>query len=273
MRKTLLILVMLIGGAIQASAQCVPDASITQPGIYPDTTTNLPAGTAGVFYSSDIQLKVITDTFAMGFNVDVVDITVNSVSGLPAGFSYSCTPSNCVFPGGSNGCIRLFGTNATPGTYDLTVNVTFNGLVFGSFPVSQPSTILGYRIVLNAPAGPVADFSASSTSICKGEDVTFTDLSANGPDSWTWSFPGGNPAASSDQNPVVNYSTPGVYSVTLTVSNINGSDQITKTNYITVNTKPDATITPGGVVKFCPGESTVLSAASVLRSGNRLIKS
>ncbi len=262
MRKILLTMMIILGGAIHASAQCVPDVSITQPGIYPDTTTNLPVGTAGVFYSTDIQLKVITDTFASGFNVDVVNITINSVSGLPAGFSYTCTPANCVFPGGSNGCIRLFGTNATPGTYDLTVNVTLNGLVFGSFPVSQAATIEGYRIVLDAPAGPVADFSASSTSICKGESVTFTDLSANGPNSLTWSFPGGNPSASSDPNPVVNYSTPGVYSVTLTASNGNGSDQITKTNYITVNGKPDATITPGGVIKFCPGESTVLSAAS-----------
>lgn len=262
MRKTLLLFMMIIGGAIHASAQCVPDASITQPGIYPDTTTNLPVGTAGVFYSSDIQLKVITDTFASGFNVDVVDITVNSVSGLPAGFSYACTPSSCVFPGGSNGCIRLSGSNPTPGTYNLTVNVTLNGLVFGSFPVSQAATIEGYRIVLGAPAGPVADFAASSTTVCKGESVTFTDLSSNGPDTWSWSFPGGTPSSSTDQNPVVTYSTPGIYDVTLTASNVNGSDAITKTGYITVNGKPNATITPGGVIKFCPGESTVLSAAT-----------
>lgn len=36
--------------------------------------------------------------------------------------------------------------------------------------------------------------------------------------SWSWSFPGGNPATSTQRNPDVVYSTPGTYTVTLTVT-------------------------------------------------------
>jgi large repetitive protein len=262
MKKRLLLLIAAVTTmSYMGFAQCVPDVALTQPGIYPDTTTNLPQGTAGVFYSTDIQLKVLTDTFASGFNVDVVDITVNSVTGLPAGFTYSCTPSNCIFPGGSNGCIRLFGTENLPGTYNMTVNVTLNGLLFGSFPVAQPATITGYKVVLNAaPPAPVAAFSASTSTVCEGEVVTFTDLSTNTPDTWDWSFPGGTPSTSNLQNPVVTYSTPGTYDVTLNVSNITGGDGETTAAYINVNAKPDAKITPTQSIAICAGQSTTLTA-------------
>lgn len=81
---------------------------------------------------------------------------------------------------------------------------------------------------------PVANFSASKTSIKPGESIMFTDASTNNPTSWNWSFVGGTPNASTDKSPKVRYSTTGSYSVTLTVSNAGGSNTLTKTNYITV---------------------------------------
>ncbi|MBL7888765.1 MAG: PKD domain-containing protein [Bacteroidia bacterium] len=83
-----------------------------------------------------------------------------------------------------------------------------------------------------------ADFlSNSSTNIvCAGDDVTFTDNSWNGdPTSWSWSFPGGTPSTSADSNPTITYNTPGVYDVSLTVSNGSGSVSTTKTSYVIVN--------------------------------------
>ena len=50
-----------------------------------------------------------------------------------------------------------------------------------------------------------------------------------------WNFPGGSPAASTEQNPTgIIYSTPGDYEVTLAVSNLLGTDTLTKRCYITV---------------------------------------
>jgi alpha-galactosidase len=80
-----------------------------------------------------------------------------------------------------------------------------------------------------------AAFSADHTSICPGQTVAFTDQSGNGPTSWNWTFQDGIPAASTKQNPNVQYLTAGTYPVTLTVSNASGSNSFTQTAYITVS--------------------------------------
>lgn len=79
-----------------------------------------------------------------------------------------------------------------------------------------------------------ADFDASQRTICPGQTIDFEDFSYHGPTNWTWSFPGGSPSSSTDQNPSVTYNTPGTYEVTLTADDGNNSDTETKTGYITV---------------------------------------
>ncbi|UCH96721.1 MAG: PKD domain-containing protein, partial [Candidatus Aminicenantes bacterium] len=83
---------------------------------------------------------------------------------------------------------------------------------------------------------PVADFTASATIIYEGDSVDFTDLSTGNPTSWSWTFDGGTPSSSSQQNPTVTYNTAcRTYTVSLTVSNSAGSDTETKTDYIAVD--------------------------------------
>lgn len=83
---------------------------------------------------------------------------------------------------------------------------------------------------------PTADLVASNTTPCVGDCIDFTDLSSGGPTTWNWSFPGATPATSTAQNPTgICYNTPGTYDVTLTVTNANGTDDTTYTNYIVVN--------------------------------------
>lgn len=79
-----------------------------------------------------------------------------------------------------------------------------------------------------------AEFSANQQVICSGQTIDFNDMSYHGQNSWDWSFSGGTPATSTDQNPSVTYNTPGVYEVSLTVSDGNNADSETKTAYITV---------------------------------------
>ncbi|NIM17349.1 MAG: PKD domain-containing protein [Candidatus Aminicenantes bacterium] len=98
------------------------------------------------------------------------------------------------------------------------------------------------------PLPPVADFIASATTITEGDSITFTDLSANNPDTWSWTFDGGTPSGSTEQNPTVTYNTAGTYTVTLTVSNAAGSDTETKTDYITVNPPAAALVFEHGVL-------------------------
>ncbi len=83
-----------------------------------------------------------------------------------------------------------------------------------------------------------AGFVASSTHICNGSNVLFTDQS-NSPvpiTSWTWSFPGGSPSSFSGQNPPpITYNSTGTYDISLTVGDGTETDIEAKTAYITVD--------------------------------------
>jgi len=128
----------------------------------------------------------------------------------------------------------------SPGTYNVSLTVSN---AFGT----DTKTKIKYITVLDLPV-PVADFTATPTTIYAGETVNFTDLSTNNPTSWNWSFSGGTPTSSTTQNPQVIYNSPGTYNVSLTVSNAFGTDTKTKIKYITVLALPvpvaDFTATP-----------------------------
>jgi PKD repeat protein len=87
---------------------------------------------------------------------------------------------------------------------------------------------------------PVANFNASVYSGCSPLGVTFTDQSTGNPKFWNWDF--GNGQLSNLQNPIVAFSTPGTYTITLVVKNNDGVDGITKFNLITVNPSPVANL-------------------------------
>jgi len=88
-----------------------------------------------------------------------------------------------------------------------------------------------------------ADFKASTIAPSVGATVTFTDLSANNPVSWTWNFEGGSPSTYSGPTPPpITYSTAGTYYVSLAVSNASGSDMKIKPFYIEVGGTPSAWI-------------------------------
>ncbi|OQX77889.1 MAG: hypothetical protein B6D61_06500, partial [Bacteroidetes bacterium 4484_249] len=114
-------------------------------------------------------------------------------------------------------------------------------------------------VKVSSTDGLIAGFTADNTLIQVGESVSFTDNSMGNPTSWDWTFEGGTPATSTDQNPVVTYDTIGTYDVTLEVGNGTNTDVMQKTNYIEVTdvlppvadfTADDTGIQPGGTVNF-----------------------
>ncbi len=82
---------------------------------------------------------------------------------------------------------------------------------------------------------PIASFTASSTNTTVNQAITFSDTSSNYPDSRSWTFEGGTPSSSTEENPVITYNTVGTYNVSLTVTNSAGSDTKTETGYITIS--------------------------------------
>ncbi len=97
-------------------------------------------------------------------------------------------------------------------------------------------------VVINGSA-PLANFATEDPAGCVPFTVVFNDQSAGNPTSWQWSFPGGNPASSIEQNPTVTYATPGLYSVTLKVVNVYGSNTKTQDNFIQALGVPVAAFT------------------------------
>lgn len=67
-----------------------------------------------------------------------------------------------------------------------------------------------------------------------GSPVIYTDYSTGNITSWSWSFPGGTPAISTLQNPVVTYNSPGLYGAVLTVSDGVTTSTFSKSNLILV---------------------------------------
>lgn len=96
-------------------------------------------------------------------------------------------------------------------------NLTFTG-------VNQPDEICFADFAIDGGGG----------AVCPGNEVTFNDISYNGVTSRFWSFPGGEPSTSTAQNPTITFDQPGVYNVTLTVSNPQGEMSVTKEEIITV---------------------------------------
>ena len=82
---------------------------------------------------------------------------------------------------------------------------------------------------------PLPNFTAFPTSGVAPLSVQFTDTSTPGGGpitAWSWSFGDGN--GSTDQNPVHIYQSPGVYTVTLVVTNQFATRSVIRTDFITV---------------------------------------
>jgi PKD repeat protein len=112
-----------------------------------------------------------------------------------------------------------------PGNYTIYMAVTGPG--------GMDYAVKTDYITVLAPA-PVAAFSASPTSGDAPLSVQFTDESTGTITSWAWDFDNDGTTDSTEQNPAYVYSTAGTYAVNLTVTGPGGSDDETKTGYISV---------------------------------------
>ena len=123
------------------------------------------------------------------------------------------------------------------------------GLYSVSLTVSGPSgsntrTKIGYISISTIPS-VTAGFFANATSSNPSLPIIFTSTSVGAISSYYWEFGDGTVASGKVVSHL--YARPGSYSVSLTVTGANGSDKMTKTNYITVQS---ATVKPGLVAAY-----------------------
>lgn len=82
---------------------------------------------------------------------------------------------------------------------------------------------------------PVADFSISENDISIGETINFNSTSTGKIELYNWTFEGGTPATSTQQDPIVSYNSSGSFEVKLTVTNEAGSNTKIAENFVSVN--------------------------------------
>ncbi len=93
------------------------------------------------------------------------------------------------------------------------------------------------------------DFTVASNNVNTGVPVTFTNATTGGyigvPETYQWVFQGGNPATSTDKDPVVVYDNCGSYDVMLVVNRGSQIDTLTRTAFIQVGPVVNVAATPG----------------------------
>lgn len=89
-----------------------------------------------------------------------------------------------------------------------------------------------------------ASFSSDVTEVCQYDVVNYTDMSSGNVTSWNWTFEGGDPATSTEQNPTVTYNEVGEFDVQLEVSDGTESNTLLLEEYITVELTPPVMLNP-----------------------------
>ncbi|WP_299818701.1 S8 family serine peptidase [uncultured Pontibacter sp.] len=118
-------------------------------------------------------------------------------------------------------------TSLNVGEYTARVIVNSND------PLAPKRTV---NVALRIQGMPQPSFNASYTQLITGQSITFNNTSVDA-DAYEWVFEGAEPATSTDAAPIVKYTTPGKYKVSLIAKNTEKgtqSDPLVKEEYITV---------------------------------------
>jgi PKD repeat protein len=167
-----------------------------------------------------------------GESVNFIDITDNGpyeweweFEGGTPGTSTDQHPTGITYPAEGEWTVKLIATNALGND-----TITKEGYIIVS--ADDPC--------LENNDEPVAAFTATNRLLEAGETTYFQNLSTNYPASNNWYFNGGSPMTSPLGSPIdgITYDIPGIYDVSLSVSNACGVDLLTKDDYIYVFSGP-----------------------------------
>lgn len=164
----------------------------------------------------------------------------------------------------SAGCnaVNYSATNANTTFETVPLNGSDGGCSYARSCDGSSTWVLrcGGEISAQATNGeaPLVDFDASSSNICIGECIDFSDLTQGDILTWAWTFSGSSTSTSSDENPSnICYPTTGNFDVTLSVTSTCGASTFTASNFIVVNPAVTPQIT-ADVTSICDGEIATL---------------
>ena len=201
----------------------VPETSASQN---PTVTYN----TAGVY---DVTLIATT---AAGNDEEVKMDYITVAEPATSDYTFMVTGGDVTFTNTSTNA-DTYNWEFGNGDISMDENPVYTYTSSGSYEVvlsalSTCGTVTDTQTVVISLA-PVAAFTTvGSPTDCAEFILEYTDASTFNPETWAWTFEGGTPTASTEQNPSVTYSSPGAYDVTLTVTNAQGMNTITADDYV-----------------------------------------
>ncbi|MFK7920581.1 MAG: PKD domain-containing protein [Bacteroidia bacterium] len=214
----------IVGATIYTGQTSGPTLTVLNPGVY------------DVFMAATNALGC-TDTISkpglLTVNGPVVDIIASPDSGcnpLPVQFGSSTVTTTPVTSltwyfgdGNTSNQANPLHTYTTPGSFPVSISVT-------DMDGCTDSTQLNNAILVSEPT---ADFVSPSPIDCPGVPISFNNLSAGINLSYAWDF--GDGGTSNQSNPSHVYANNGVYTIALTVTDVNGCMHTeTKLNYVTI---------------------------------------
>ena len=129
------------------------------------------------------------------------------------------------------------------GTFTVTARVSgYHPKSYSGVVVSEGGiTIKDFEVAPRAVPDIEAGFKAHPTDGLVPLTVNFSDQSIGEITAWSWDF--GNGHTSKEQHPSHSYNSVGVYTVSLLVTGVEGSDMETKSSYISVRSFPVGALT------------------------------
>ena len=170
--------------------------------------------TNGQLLASSAETNLASSSILLSCADSVV--ILSNQNGLYRGFSYDLQNI-------------LWTINVGSSNYYSFPNLSAQGIMIGA---GAGTKITAYS---NSPQrAALASFSASRYLISAGDSIVFFDESSYLPSALQWTFEGGTPSSSNQQNPVIRYNETGNFRVKLVAQNSLGSDTLLRDCYITV---------------------------------------
>jgi PKD repeat protein len=208
-----------------------------------------------------INLKPVADFSTFNTNINVnVEVTLNNTSlNDPTTYAWEITPSTggYSYTGGTSASSKNPKVTFTQtGSYTVKLTVTN---AYGT----DVETKTNYINVSSGGGGnaPIADFEADKTMASTNDTVRLTDKSTNNPNQWDWTITPSNiqyvdGTSASSQNPKIQFTQNGIYTVALKVTNPLGDNTKTIANYISVNPLGVTLVTLDDLVSVYPNPTS-----------------
>lgn len=165
--KHILPVLFLLASTTIGFAQCTPDGSTNQQGVYP---SSLATGCLNAAYDDTLTIVYPVDTVFQGFTLPFDSFRVDMVSNLPQGLTVECNHNNCMAyptnPGPARGCIRISGTPTDIPVQDSVELTITTWITFFGSPVAINGIVQKVELPMS---GVTIDNVVANGPLCAGQ--------------------------------------------------------------------------------------------------------